>query len=185
MNLVFLLEEPSAKQVLDTLLPKLLPSDVSFLTIKHHGKDDLRQSLPRKLRNWKTPDTRFVVLHDQDNCDCEVLKAELQELCRQAGRNDTVIRIVCQELEAWYFGDLAAVERAFPGHRLQQLAEKSAYRDPDAIVKPSDRLEDLIPGFYKGVGAKTIPQHMDIERNRSRSFQVFIQAVRRLCNTAE
>ena len=121
MTLVFLLEEPSAKHVLDILLPKLLSPEVSFFTISHRGKGDLRQSLPRKLRNWQTPETHFFVLHDQDTSDCEALKKELLDICRQAGRADTIVRIVCRELEAWYFGDLAAVEEAFPGHRLRQL----------------------------------------------------------------
>lgn len=181
MNLVFLLEEPSAKNVLDILLPKLLPPEVSFFTIPHRGKGDLRQSLPRKLRNWQTPETHFFVLHDQDSSDCETLKAELLAICRQAGRADTIVRIVCRELEAWYFGDLAAVEEAFPGNKLQQLAEKSSYRVPDTIVKPSGELERLIPGFYKGIASQTIPHYMNIDGNRSHSFQVFIQAVRSLC----
>jgi hypothetical protein len=180
MNLVFMLEEPSAKSVLDIILPMLLPPEVTFQTIPHRGKDDLRRSLPRKLRSWLAPDTHFVVLHDQDSNSCETLKEDLQTICQQTGRYDVIVRIACRELEAWYFGDLEAVERAFPGNRLQQLAEKREYRDPDNIVKPSSALERLVPGFQKGFASKTIPHHMHMERNRSRSFQVFVEAVRRL-----
>lgn len=185
MNLVFMLEEPSAKSVLDIILPILLPPEVTFQTIPHRGKDDLRLSLPRKLRSWLVPDTRFVVLHDQDSNTCETLKEDLQTICRQAGRDDVVIRIACRELEAWYFGDLEAVEQAYPGNQLQQLAEKRAYRDPDNIVKPSEALERLVPGFQKGFASKTVPCYMQMDRNRSRSFQVFIEAMQRLTGAAQ
>jgi len=180
MNLVFMLEEQSAKYVLDIILPKLLPPEVTFQTIPHRGKADLRLSLPRKLRSWLVPETRFVVLHDQDSNSCETLKEELQAICRQAGRDDVVIRIACRELEAWYFGDLEAIEQAFPGNQLQQLADKRAYRDPDNIVKPSATLERLVPGFQKGFASQAIPRYMQMESNRSRSFQVFVEAVQRL-----
>ena len=185
MNLVFMLEEQSAKNLLDIILPKILPPEVQFQTIRHRGKDDLRLSLPRKLRGWLAPNTRFVVVHDQDYNLCETLKADLQTICRQAGRDDVIVRIVCQELEAWYFGDLEAVEQAFPGNRVQQLAGKRAYRDPDAIHKPSKELERLVPGFHKGVASQTIPNFMAIDQNRSRSFQIFINAVRNLCGVTQ
>lgn len=41
MKLIFLLEEPSMKYLLDELLPRILPPDVTFQTIPHHGKRDL------------------------------------------------------------------------------------------------------------------------------------------------
>jgi hypothetical protein len=180
MNLVFLLEEPSAKNVLDAILSRIVPADVGWVTIAHRGKSDLRLSLPRKLMSWRTPDTYFVVVHDQDSHDCKTLKQELREICQAAGRADTVIRIVCHELEAWYFGDLEAVDQAFPGHGVGQLGSKRRYRDPDAINKPSAELERLIPGFHKGLASQAIPEHMLLERNRSRSFQVFVQGLNRL-----
>lgn len=37
-KIVFLLEEPSMKELLDRLLPGLLPTGVEFITIPHEGK---------------------------------------------------------------------------------------------------------------------------------------------------
>ena len=60
-RIVFLLEERSMKVLLDGLLPRLFP-DVAFLCVPHEGKQDLEKSLPRKLRAWREPGVRFVVL---------------------------------------------------------------------------------------------------------------------------
>ena len=85
MKLVFLLEEPSMKYLLDELLPRILPENVEFQTIPHKGKQALERSIPRKLRGWTEPgDVRFVILHDQDTKDCVKLKQDLMALC--AGR---------------------------------------------------------------------------------------------------
>ena len=66
MKLIFLLEEPSMKYLLDELLPRIFPPDVTFQTIPHHGKRDLERSIPRELRAWEEAgDIRFVILHDQ------------------------------------------------------------------------------------------------------------------------
>ena len=39
-NLIFLLEEPSMKTVLETILPKLIPEHISYICIPHQGKQD-------------------------------------------------------------------------------------------------------------------------------------------------
>lgn len=100
MKLVFLLEEPSMKYLLDELLPRILPPEISFQTIPHQGKRDLEKSIPQKLRGWNEPgDIRFVILHDQDTKDCVALKRELLELCK-ATTKPVLIRIACQEMES-------------------------------------------------------------------------------------
>lgn len=52
MNIVFMVEEPSMKNVLDILLPKILPENVTFRVIPHSGKSDLQNSVPKKLKGW-------------------------------------------------------------------------------------------------------------------------------------
>ena len=80
MKLVFLLEEPSTKYLLDELLPRILPEGVLFQTIPHNGKHALEKSIPRKLRGWNEPgDVRFVILQDQDTKNCYELKKALLE----------------------------------------------------------------------------------------------------------
>ena len=47
-ELVFLLEEPSMKVLLDDLLPRFYPT-LSFRCIPHEGKQDLERSIPRPV----------------------------------------------------------------------------------------------------------------------------------------
>lgn len=179
MKLIFMLEEASMKVLLDGILPRLLPEGVGFQTIPHAGKRDLELSLPRKLRAWNEPDVAFVVVHDQDSNDCLELKRELQGICAMSGRQ-ALVRIACRELEAWYWGDLAAVSEAY-GVDLKYLTAKSKYRNPDSIDHPKKELKRYLPQMGQIEGARRIAPHMNLEGNTSRSFQVFVQGLKRLC----
>lgn len=64
----------------------------------------MAKQLGRKLRSWQNSNARFVVLHDKDSANCAELKQKLREMCKQAGRPDALVRIVCHE--RWYLGDL-------------------------------------------------------------------------------
>lgn len=64
-RVVFMLEEYSMKVLLEGLLPRLFP-DLAFLCVPHDGKGDLEKSLPKKLRAWREPGVRFVVVRDND-----------------------------------------------------------------------------------------------------------------------
>ncbi len=177
INLVFMLEEESAKHFLDTLLPKILPSNVAFLCVPHQGKGDLQKSIPVKLGAWLAPNTFFVILHDQDNHDCVELKNQLRQLC-SSSRHNPLIRIVCRELEAWYFGDLNAVQQAFPGFTAAKYKNRSKFRYPDDIDKPSNELEKIVKEFSKSRAAREVPEHMDINNNTSVSFNHMINGIR-------
>ena len=183
MKLVFLLEERSMKELLDRLLPNILPESVTFQTIPHDGKTDLQKSLPIKLKGWNEPDTAFVVVHDQDSNDCMELKQNLVKLCQGYGRR-FLIRIPCHELEAWYWGDLDAVGKAF-GKDLSALNRRKKFRDPDRIGNPKQELKRLFPDMGQIEGARKIAPFMDIEKNRSHSFRVFVSGVRTLCEEFE
>ena len=91
------------KVLLDGLLPRIFPK-LEFVCIAHEGKKELENSISRKLRAWREPEVRFVVVQDNDNGDCLALKQRLLQRCREGEREDTLVRIVCQELEAWYLG---------------------------------------------------------------------------------
>lgn len=64
-NLVFLLEEASAKRLLEGLVPRLLANaqlpqeelQLRFLT--YDGKQDLEANLKKELRNWRVPSSAF------------------------------------------------------------------------------------------------------------------------------
>ena len=103
-QLVFLLEERSMQEVLMVLLPRLLPEHLPFSLIPHEGRTDLERSIPRKLRAWREPGARFVIVRDKDMGDCQKVKQKLSRLCEGAGRTDCLVRIVCHELESWFLG---------------------------------------------------------------------------------
>jgi len=178
-RIVFLLEEPSLKEFLDSYLPRLLP-DLDFLCVKHEGKQDLEKSIPRKLRGW--PGVQFVVVRDNDGADCRNLRARLLELCAQGNRPDTLVRIACQELESWYLGAPEALAQAYAKPAIADIGHKAKFRDPDAIGNPSRELSLLIPEYRKIDGARRIGKVMPTSAtaNRSRSFQVFIEGVCRI-----
>ena len=100
MNLAFFLEERSARAMLEGLLPRILPPSVAVQYVVFEGKHDLDKSLVRRLRGWRTPDTTFVVLQDQDAADCKALKQHLMGKCEEAGKPSVVVRIVCREPSA-------------------------------------------------------------------------------------
>ncbi|UKE50979.1 DUF4276 family protein [Xanthomonas translucens] len=169
-RIIFLLEEPSMKVLLDGLLPRLLPGwekDRDFQCLPHDGKSDLERSLRIKLREWRVPGDRFVV-------------ARLVQLCAQHGRPDTLVRLVCQELEGWYIADLKALALAFPERKLDTPALRKRFAQPDAWRKPSVELERLIPEFQKRSGARLMADHLRDDRNGSPSFLAFVSGVRRL-----
>ena len=179
MTIIFLLEERSMKEVLDIILPKILPADVCFKTIPHSGKSDLQESIPRKLKAWRQPDVKFVIVQDQDSGDCVKIKEFLKGLAEPSGR-EALIRIACRELEAWYLGDLNAVSLAY-GRDVRALAAKRKFRMPDQLGNPKEELRKLFPAHQQLDGARRIAVHMDVENNASVSFRQFVSGVRRLC----
>ena len=179
-QLVFLLEEESMKALLDVLLPQILPEGINFLCIPHEGKQDLEKSIPRKLRAWQTPDTAFVIVRDKDSADCIEIKKHLVNLCAQAGRSNSLVRIACHELESWFLGDLGAVEKAFNIKKLAEQQRNRKYKEPDKLSNASEELEKLVKGYRKVSGAKKIAAYMTIDQNYSHSFNCFISGVNSL-----
>jgi len=181
INLVCLLEEPSAKEMLEGLFPRLLPEGVTPFVIPFEGKQDLEKQLVKKIRGWNRPDSVFLVMRDQDAGDCKVIKSHLVELCQQAGKPNTVVRIACQELESFYFGNLVAVETGLGITGLAHNARKAKYRNPDAIINPAEELMKLTGGVYQKLsGSRAIGPHLNLESNSSHSFKVLIAGIRRL-----
>ena len=182
-RVIFLLEEPSMKIFLDGLLPRLFSGWVEgqhFQCIPHEGKSDLDRSIPRKLGAWRIPGDRFVIVRDNDNADCISLKARFQTLCQASGRPETLVRLVCQELESWYVGDLQALAQAFENPKLNTPALRKRFATPDDWEKPSVEVKRLAPAFQKGSGARAMAACLHETGNLSRSFQVFVAGVRRI-----
>jgi hypothetical protein len=182
ITLVFFLEELSAKALLEILLPRFIPEDkFVFRFVPFEGKQDLEKQLVRRIRGWRTPNTHFVVLRDQDSAECKDVKQRLLELCAEAGRPDTMVRVACRELESWYLGDLKAVEKAFCIKNLASKQKQKKYRNPDALGNPIQELERITNKKYQKVsGSRAIGLLLDIHNNRSPSFQVFVSGVKQL-----
>lgn len=181
-RIVFLLEEPSMKILLQGLLPRLFPGWVEhehFACIPHEGKSDLDRSIPKKLKAWRIPGDRFVIVRDNDNADCIDLKARLRTTCEASGRPDTLVRLVCQELESWYLGDIEALALAFDP-KLDTPMLRKRFAEPDTWQKPSKELERLIPAFQKGMGARLMAQRLRQTGNFSRSYNEFVEGLGRM-----
>jgi len=199
MHIEFLVEEASCAALLRVLVPKLLGNAVEFNLHVFQGKQALLASLPSRMKGyarWLPPDWRIVVLVDRDNDDCVSLKRKLNEAAAEAGlvtrtqcatgrRFQVLNRIAVEELEAWFFGDVAAITAAY--QRVPaSLAARRGFRDPDAIAGGTwEKLEQVLQtaGYYKaGIPkievARMISPHLDPIRNRSRSFKTFCDALK-------
>ncbi len=183
--LVFFLEEPSAKEMLKGVLPRVLPEYISTRFVVFEGKQDLNKRLPIRLRAWQEPNTKFVVMQDQDNGDCTLIKNNLIEKCVAAGKPDSLVRIACRELESFYLGDLAAVAEGIGPANLSRQQNRAKYRDPDRLGNPSQELKKLAPGYQKVSGSRAIAQFMSLENNHSKSFNTLISGVRRILELEE
>ena len=182
---------------LEQLLPRLLPENCGYSIHSFRGKADLKRNLGRRLRGyarWLPESYRIVVLVDRDDDDCHRLKDDLENLARvvplrtpsHAGEGawQIVNRIVIEELEAWYFGDWQAVRAAYP--RVSANVPRNArYRDPDDIRHTWEAFERILKrggyfssGLRKIEAAREIGRHVCPDRNRSRSFAAFRDAIR-------
>ncbi len=180
-----LTEEPSMKVVLENILPKILPSHwqlgKNYFIRAHEGKSDLQKSIPKKIRvfsNTSEP-TGVVIVHDQDSNDCKKLKKELLDICQSNGNCPVLIRIVCRELEAWYLGDMQAIQSAYPHFKSEKHKNKAKFRNPD-VLNAADDIKTLLPTFQKMAGANAISNHLTLELsvNKSESFKQFVVGVK-------
>ena len=184
-ELVFLLEEPSAKAMLESLLPRVLQVGTTFRCIPFEGKQDLEKQLARKIRSYQKSEARFIVLRDVDSHpDCTKVKQRLLDLCHESGKaNKCLVRLACKELETFYLADLFAVECALsiPGLARQQKSKK--FRVPDDLGSPSVELKTLTKARYEKVaGSRAIGEYLQLENERSPSFRNLIAAIRRMEN---
>jgi len=183
-ELVFLLEEASAREMLTGFLPKILPDSVIPRYIVFDGKQDLEKQMVRKMRSYLVPGARFIVLRDQDACDCKVVKATLRAKCDEAEKPDALVRIACHELESWYLADLAAVEMGLKARGLARRQNERMYKTPDSYSSPSQTLKRAVPGYQKMNGSRAIGPHLDPDNTRSSSFSAFVSGVKQLVSTS-
>ena len=181
MTIVFFLEEPSAEEMLKGILPKILPNHITPRFIVFQGKQDMDKQLVRRLRLWRTPNSRFLVLRDKDSGDCRVIKQNLLDKCNAAHKPDTIVRIACHELESFYLGDLLAVDKGLELRSLSRLQNKRKYREPDKLTNPAMELMWLTQNCYQKVsGSRVISKYLDLENNLSHSFNVLVKTIKNI-----
>jgi hypothetical protein len=196
-KLIVFVEEHSMEVALEIILPKIL-GELDFNIFPFQCKNDLLKRLPGRLKGYKAwmPETWAIfVLVDRDNDDCVALKQQLENDAKEAGfltksnaqsgsQFKVANRIVIEELESWFFGDWQAVKDAYPKVP-KTIPKKSPYRDPDAITGGTwESLERVFKragyfstGLRKAECARQIAPHMKPERNQSRSFNAFCEAI--------
>ncbi len=203
MHIEFLVEELSAKEALQNLLPIILGQDIAFDIHPYGGKRDLLTKLPARLRGystWLPSDWKIVVLIDGDNEDCFHLKDKLETMATQEGLStkssvpegkpfQILNRLAIEELEAWFFGDVKAIVSAYPGVS-RNLANQVKFRNPDAISGGTwEALERVLQkaghhqgGLEKLRAAREISKYMTPKENRSQSFQMFRNGLEQMMN---
>ena len=165
-----------------------------------HGLTDpkkrvLLDRLPRVLQGYgrSLQDlSAVIVVVDLDDKDCMAFKQELLgvlDMCNP--RPNALFRIAIEESEAWLLGDRDAVKTAYPGAKdsvLDDYVQDSICGTWELLahsVHPGGaaRLEQTgypETGRAKCEWAGRIAPHMEMDRNRSKRFQVFRDAVRKL-----
>lgn len=165
-------------------------------TVPNPRKRLLLNHLPRLLRGYgrslQLGHHCVLVVVDLDSQDCARFKQELLGVLQTCNpRPTTLFRIAIEEGEAWLLGDRDAVKAAYPNAKDAVL---NGYTQ-DSICGTWEVLADAVhPGGsaplksagYPTAGrakcdwARSIAPRLDVNRNRSRSFQVFRDGVRRL-----
>jgi hypothetical protein len=153
-----------------------LMEGIHWQIIYFQGKADLAKNFPNKMRSWSHLSPHFVILRDNDGADCQALKESLRLRAAPTGK-PFHIRLVCQELEAWFLGDLAAVEAAYPSSKATRFQDSAKYQNPDKITNASEELARLTSIRGKTSKASAIARHLDLARNRSRSIKVLFRTL--------
>ena len=156
----------------------------------------LLEQLPSLLRGYgrslQPGRACVVVVVDLDSRNCVTFKQDLLRVLNTCNpRPTTLFRIAIEECEAWLLGDPAAVKAAYPNVKDAVL---NGYTQ-DSICGTWEVLADAvhpggstqlkragypIAGRAKCEWARRITPLVDVNRNRSKSFQVFRDGVKRL-----
>ncbi|AEI50529.1 DUF4276 family protein [Runella slithyformis] len=180
-------EEPSAKNVFEAILPRILPDNVQFRIYPHQGKQDLEKALSKTIPQIsKLPGAKILITRDQDDSDCLDLKKKIDNILKGNCECEYFIRIVCRELESWFLGDLNAVSMAYPRLKPEHYQTKANFKNVDKITSPNQLLLKIIPEYKnrntlpKLEASERIAPYLDLEINNSTSFIHTLEAIKKL-----
>jgi len=181
-HLVILVEEASMKAFLENVIPKLINNiEIHYQIIDLKGKRNLLKSHKRKILNWNIPESKFIIIIDQDSKNCYDLKNDiLQEYEGTDKLSNITVRIVCQELESFYLAQLNAVEKGLGIKDLTKMQQKEKYRNPDLLENPKKELQRITNNQYQQIlGSDSISKYLDLTEYRSNSFRVLLEAIKK------
>lgn len=194
-HLELLVEEPSMEAFLQSWFPKYLPDNITYRFIVFNGKTDLLSKLRDRLKGyskWIPVDWRIIVVVDRDEDDCVELTNQINSACALEGfptyhenvEWKAASSIAIEELEAWYFGEWRSVVEAYPRVSMG-IVKQARYRDSDAILGGTwEAFERILQksGYFAGglrkvEAARTIGKYVDVNKNSSGSFQIFLSII--------
>ncbi|MCP5106622.1 MAG: DUF4276 family protein [bacterium] len=208
MHFEILVEDQSGKKALDILVPKIVGDMHTFKVHSYKGighiprdmkdakdarKRILLANLPRLLKGYgrtfqgysKNYQAVVILVCDLDDKCLKTFRRDLFKILNACHpKPETRFCIAIEEGEAWFLGDLNAINKAYPR---AQAAVLNSYKN-DGICGTWETLADaLYPGGssklskngWQAVGieksewAETIAPGMDIMNNKSPSFRYF------------
>lgn len=176
-DLVVFVEESSAFEIVRAIA-RTLDIYGRVTVLKHQGAGELERSYGKKIANDPFPNTKFLLLRDSDNKDCRLLKRKLLEGVPAAKRGKTRVRLVCQELEAWYLAQPDALAAA--GCIQRPIARGKLRGDVDSIADPKRIFLRHAHNSGQIELARRIGPCLDIASTKSASFKHFVSALRML-----
>lgn len=177
-TVVFVVEEASKEEFLRELLDRWnVPVDVEVIYFVAEGHSSLRGLIATKLRNWRKPDTTFMILCDQDSADCVERKRALTQQVPAYHQHNVFVRIVCTELEGWYLTDQTALAAALPGFSKHIAQHPEFDKQPDRLDHPARRI-DACATFRKRDLAREMGRRISLEPGASHSFNLFVRTLR-------
>lgn len=179
-------EEKSFEEFARAILPNII-KQTQLKIYSHQGKSDMEKALRSTLPIIsRIPGAKVIITRDQDSGNCMNLKQTLQDIVSHNCFSEFKIRIVCRELECWLLGDLKAISKAYPRFKPEQYVNKSDFKTIDTLDGTDQLLLRIIPELmqYKTLPkmafAKNVAQYMNVDNNKSVSFQHFVKAVKSL-----
>ncbi len=183
-RLLILVEEESKEQFLRALIQRMnAPATLQITFLRANGYPDIVRLMRTRLRAWHVPDTHVLVVCDQDSADCADRKHALEREVPDHLRPHTTIRIACEELEAWYLGDRAALTAVLPT-LAGILGKRPFHRPPDQIRNPASQIARHA-SLHKVEHAPQMGELISLTNSTSVSFSHLAETLGRLLDRAQ
>lgn len=211
MHFEILVEDQSGKKALEILVPKIINNDHTFKIHAYKGigripknlsgnihanKRILLDRLPNLLKGYGKTFSDYpaavILICDLDHKCLVEFKKELNLILNSCNpKPETRFCFAVEEGEAWFFGDIPAIKKAYPKARDAVL---NTYVN-DSICGTWEKLADAVfpggaaslstkggqaIGAEKSLWAEKITPHMDVKNNASRSFNYFQEKISEL-----